>query len=240
MIPKHSVEIIFENEDFIVINKASGLLSIPDRFDPAKPNAFNMVSQKIQNLWVVHRIDRDTSGLLIFAKNAETHKLLNLQFENQQIHKLYIAICQGTPPFEEGLIEAPIAHSASNDGRMVIHPKGKTSETLYKLSKTWKNFSQLECKPLTGRTHQIRVHLAYIGCPIVGDPLYGLKPNLKIEDIKKKVYRGKFEEEGPDLIHRTALHASAIEFNLGDQKFHFNCPLPKDMRAVVNQLNKWQ
>lgn len=233
-------DLIFENEDLLVIDKPAGLLSIPDRFDPNRPNAHQILTQLGKTVLTVHRIDKDTSGLLLFAKNPATHRTLSLLFEEQKVNKTYLAIVNGKPPFEEGVINSPIAHSSSGDGRMIIHPKGKPSETLFKLKQAWKKFSQIECKPLTGRTHQIRVHLASIHCPIVADPLYSLKPNLKIDDIKKYVHKGKFEETNPDLIARTALHAYSLNFVLDGQTFDFESALPKDMKAVINQLNKWQ
>ncbi|MBK7231581.1 MAG: RluA family pseudouridine synthase [Saprospiraceae bacterium] len=233
-------DLIFENEDMVIIDKPAGLLSIPDRFDLNKPNAHQILTQQGKTVFTVHRIDKDTSGLLIFAKNSQTHRSLSLLFEEQKIQKTYLAIVHGKPPFEEGSINSPIAHSSAGDGRMIIHPKGKPSETLFKLSHAWKKFSQIECKPLTGRTHQIRVHLASIHCPIVADPIYSLKPNLKIDDIKNYVRKGKFEETNPDLIARTALHAHSLKFELNGQSLYFECPLPKDMKAVINQMNKWQ
>jgi len=237
---KTKPDIIFEDDLIVAINKPGGLLSIPDRFDQEKESALSLLRSSRPELYTVHRIDRDTSGLLLFAKTTDAHRLLNLAFEERLIKKLYLSVCHSKPTPPEGSIKAPIAHSPSGDGRMTIHPKGKESETLYKITKSWKEFSLIECMPLTGRTHQIRIHLAYIGCPIVGDPLYGIEKELRINDIKKYARMSKTGEPSPPIIQRTALHAYQLEFNLGENAYSLTCPIPKDMRALMNQLDKWQ
>lgn len=237
---KSSLEIIFEDENIIVVNKPGGLLSIPDRFDPSKKNVFDLLFQSINPLFVVHRIDKDTSGTIVFAKTASSHQILNDAFQNRQVEKSYLAICHGKPDPIKGFIDARIAHSAANDGRMTIHPKGKEALSFYNCLKTWKQFSLIECQPETGRTHQIRIHLKHISCPIVADPMYGRESALYIQDIKSKARFGKNEDEKIPLIARTALHAQRLKFRMFDQELEFECPIPKDMRAVIHQMDKWQ
>ncbi len=216
------------------------MLSIPDRFQSDKESVFSILKNKNPNILAVHRLDKDTSGVICFAKNPTTHRILNTKFENRLIQKYYLAVCESQPPEESGIIEAPIAHSSSQDGKMLIHPKGKAALTKFRIKELWRNFCLLELKPETGRTHQIRVHLAYIGCPILCDPLYGFRTTLTIDEIKKHTKLSKNEESFRPLLTRTALHASSIKFELGDEKFAFEAELPKDMKAVIHQLNKWQ
>lgn len=123
---------------------------------------------------------------------------------------------------------------------MVIHPKGKPSITKYRVMKAWNQFCLIELKPETGRTHQIRIHLAYMGCPIVADKLYGKRDQLTIKDIKVKSKLSKEDEEFRPLINRTALHAYSLSFNLYQKNLSFQAEPPKDFRAVMHQLDKWR
>jgi len=233
------LSIIFENDHFLVVDKPSGLLSIPDRYDLEKPNLIKLLQLKYDDLFVVHRIDKETSGLVLFAKNSESHRLLSMLFESHEIEKRYVALTENCPMPESGIIDMPIAHSAFETGKMTIHKKGKSSITYYKIIESFKHFCMLEVAPKTGRTHQIRVHLAAISCPILCDPLYGLRKELFIQDIKYRAKIADFEQERP-LLSRTALHASSLEFSLYDQNYKIASPLPKDLKAVLNQLRKWQ
>ena len=233
-----NISIVFENEEFLIIDKPSGLLSIPDRYDQNKECLSNLLAKKYENIFIVHRLDKDTSGLICFAKNKDSHKALSELFELRDIDKRYYAICEGVPPEESGIIDAPIAHSHSQSGKMVIHSKGKESITKFKTAQEWKRFSLIECKLESGRTHQIRVHLAYIDCPIICDPLYGNLQSLSIQDLKRNSRLSKEEEGFRPLINRTALHSHHLSFKFKNQEFTFNSDYPKDMKAVVNQLNK--
>jgi 23S rRNA pseudouridine955/2504/2580 synthase/23S rRNA pseudouridine1911/1915/1917 synthase len=232
-------DILFENEHLLVVNKPSGLLTIPDRYDSNKPNLLNLLNASHDEIFIVHRIDKETSGLVLFAKNAESHRLLSLLFENHEIQKRYISFTENCPNPESGIINLPIAHSVFETGKMTIHKNGKPSITYYKILESFRNFCMLELEPKTGRTHQIRVHLAAISCPILCDPLYSQRSELFIKDIKSRAKIADFEQERP-LLSRTALHANSLEFSLYGQLYHFECPLPKDLKALLNQLRKWQ
>jgi 23S rRNA pseudouridine955/2504/2580 synthase/23S rRNA pseudouridine1911/1915/1917 synthase len=215
-----------------------GVLSIPDRYDSNKPNLFGMLGVLYPTLYVVHRLDKDTSGLICFAKSESTHRELSQLFENREVTKTYWAICEGVPSVDEWVMNGPIAHSNTEVGKMMIHPKGKESVTQAKIIEKFKSYCLLEITPFTGRTHQIRVHLATYSCPIVADPLYGSLVPFTIQSLKRHAKLNPEHEPIP-LINRTALHAKKLKFTLSKVDYEFEAPLPKDMEASLKQLRKW-
>lgn len=158
--------VIFEDENVIVLDKPAGLLSM------AKGEYCPESTLEDFGL-LVHRLDRDTSGVVILAKNEPTQKLLRKQFQDRKTHKTYYAIVEGRPKLDEALIDLPIARNLKHPTTFRVDPNGKPSQTNYKVLKTNDKFSLLELKPITGRTHQLRVHLKYLGTPILGDRVYG-------------------------------------------------------------------
>ncbi len=156
---------IYEDENVLVINKPAGLLSM------AKGEYTTETTLEDYGL-LVHRLDRDTSGVVILAKNEATQSMLRRQFQERKTHKTYVAIVKGEPKNPEAIINLPIARNLKHPTTFMVDPKGKPSETYYKVLKTANKKSMVELKPVTGRTHQLRVHLKYIGCPIIGDPVY--------------------------------------------------------------------
>lgn len=234
-------EIIFIDEDIILVNKPAGYLSIPDRFDPLKPNVIGFLKNKYNEVFVLHRLDRETSGIMIFARNASIHKILSSDFEKHTLRKTYLALIEGYIREDSGKIEKPIAESKASGGLMIISPKGKPSVTLFQTIKRYKKYSLVEADILTGRMHQIRVHFKSIGHPLAIDALYGNRDKLYISDIKQKGLTYSKNEEEKAIMSRSTLHAFALEFThpATNEKMRIEAPLHKDFKALLNQLDKW-
>lgn len=236
-----AINIIYEDEALVIVEKPAGVLSIPDRFDANKPNLYHLLLAKYQTIYVVHRLDLDTSGVICFAKTEAAHRNLSLQFEHRTVEKIYLALVNGRPPEAEGVIEAAIAHHPTIQGKMVLHKKGKHAVTHFKCIEYFKQFTLMEASIKTGRTHQVRVHLAGIGHPLVVDPLYSNKSAFFLSQVKVNRYNlGQYEEERP-LMSRTTLHALrlTVQHPNSETPITFQSELPKDFRAVIQQITKW-
>ena len=234
-------ETIYEDNYIIALNKPAGLLSIPDRFNAESPNITAILKKRIPDVIPLHRLDRYTSGVILFAKDAETHRLLSIQFEERSTEKYYLAVVDGVPNPPAGIIDAPLAESLSTRGKMLVHKRGKESNTEYSVVKDFKRFSLLSIKILTGRMHQIRVHMQYVGHPLVVDSLYGKREAFFLSELKNKKYKlSKFEEEKP-LITRQPLHAQKLIINhpYSGVRLELEASIPKDIVALLNQLEKW-
>lgn len=229
--------IIFENDDFVVLNKPSGLLSIPDRLGK-EVSLKLLLQQQFGEIFTVHRLDKDTSGIIVFAKNALCHAALTQAFENREVEKFYYGLVQGKPLENEGSITASIQQHPAKDAQMWVHAKGKESLTTYVVEQVFKQYSWIKFQLHTGRTHQIRVHCQFIGCPIVVDGLYGQATPILLSQIKKKFHLGKFTEEEKPLLNRLGLHAFELRFSYNNKHYNFQAPLPKDLRATLQQLAK--
>lgn len=229
--------IIFENDDFVAVNKPAGLLSIPDRMQTAV-SLKDMLIEKYGQIFTVHRIDRDTSGVILFAKNEATHKYLSKAFEERSMEKFYRGLVTGIPP-ASGTVDAPISEHPLHKGTMVVHRNGKPAVTDYKLVEAFKAFSLMEFQIHTGRTHQIRVHCKNIGHPLACDELYGDGKPILLSSIKKKFKLSKKEEEERPILNRLALHAYRLKFTDANGVVHeLTAELPKDIRALLQQLKK--
>lgn len=234
------LDVIFENESLIAFNKPSGMLSIPDRFDATKMCIKNLAEAKFGKLFVIHRIDKDTSGLILFAKTEEAHKYMSSLFQGRDIDKFYMALVQGNPQIPVGSMAKGIMPHPTKKGRMVVNAKGKESRTDYEVVENFKGYSLVKLQIFTGRTHQIRVHLNDLGYPIVCDPIYGKADPLLLSSFKKKFKLSIQEEEERPILDRLALHAYELKFNdEAGNPIHIIAPLPKDMDATVKQLRKW-
>jgi 23S rRNA pseudouridine1911/1915/1917 synthase len=233
-------EIIYEDEDIVAVNKPSGLLSIPDRYNDTIPCLYHQLAANYKQLFVVHRLDKDTSGLIVFAKNEESHKYMSQLFEGRDVAKYYLAIVNGKPIKQAGTIIAPIAEHPVRKGRMSVQKKGRFAHTDYELKQSWNGFSLLRLRIFTGRTHQIRVHMEHLGNSIVCDPFYGTGGTLMLSSIKKKFKLAENEEEERPLLKRLALHASELIFvNRKGEPMDIIAPIPKDLNVAIKQLDKW-
>ena len=235
------IEILYEDDDLVIVNKPSGLLVIPDRFNPDLSSLNKILEKQLaQQIWVVHRLDRDTSGVVCFAKNEVAHKYMSALFQGHEIEKIYTALVIGRVNPPEGKIDKAIAEHPVTKGKMVVNAKGKPSLTSYKVIEHWNLHSLVELQLHTGRTHQIRVHMQSIGNPVVCDELYGDGNPFFLSSIKKKYRLSDKEEIERPLLNRLALHASKLRFIKTDEtEVVAIAPLPKDISACINQLNKW-
>lgn len=196
-------EVVYEDENVIVLNKPAGLLSM------AKGEYCPEKTLEDYGL-LVHRLDRDTSGVVILAKNEETQTMLRKQFQDRKTHKTYYAVVEGRPKLDEANIDLPISRDLKHPTTFRVDANGKPAQTYYKVIDSNGKYSLLELKPTTGRTHQLRVHLNYLGVPILGDPVYG-KPDKRL-----------------------FLHAISLEITLpGGERKLFTTPLPKEFTDVL-------
>ena len=238
--------IVYEDENIAVLNKSSGIAVSPDRWDLSRDRLDKLVAEflKVEKLYTVHRIDRETSGLVVFAKNAETHKALSRAFENRQIRKRYIAAVHGRPSWKETTCELPLVPNGNKQHLTIIDKyRGKESITVFRLLGSAGNYSILEALPQTGRTHQIRVHLASLGHAVVCDELYGKAKPVMLSTIKRS-WRGDPKKELP-LICRLGLHATELLVpdyqaigTAGPTGLNLKAPFPKDMAALIRQMEK--
>jgi 23S rRNA pseudouridine955/2504/2580 synthase/23S rRNA pseudouridine1911/1915/1917 synthase len=230
-------EILFENDLLVAINKPSGLLSVPDR-EGKEISLKQLLRERYREIFTVHRLDKATSGVIVFAKDEATHKELSQLFESRSTEKIYYGLVHGSVSPMHGKIEEPIAQHPSGNGKMLIHAKGKPSVTEYEVLEDFKRFSWLKFKILTGRTHQIRIHTQFIGYSIVCDELYGDGQPVLLSSIKKKYNLSKSEMEERPILSRLALHSASLKFSLNEEDYFFEAPLPKDLKALLQQLRK--
>ena len=231
------LEIIWQDERLIAVNKPAGLAAVPGRDEPG---CVQDELASLGKLRIIHRIDKETSGVLLLAKDAAAQRALCEQFLHRKVEKTYLALVVGAPPKESGEIDAPIGRHPKSPKFMAIRKDGRPSVTQWKLLERFRGHSLIECRPLTGRTHQIRVHMHSIGLPLAVDPLYNPQSTGILLSQFKRGYQFKKDEEERPLIGRLTLHAASLKFtDLSGQGMIIECDPPKDFRATLNMLRKY-
>ena len=225
--------LVFEDDDYLVINKPPYVSTLEDRTGAA--SILQLATAYNNGCQVCHRLDKETSGALLLSKHSDAYKHANAQFADRTIEKTYHAVADGLHNLQNKEIDLPLHVAAS--GSVRVSRTGKPSTTFVTSLERFKYHTLVECKPVTGRMHQIRVHMAAIEAPLVADLAYG-GTDLYLSSIKKK-YKPKFEKEERPLMARVALHAFSLKFKdfKGNSQF-IECPYPKDFQTVLTQLKK--
>jgi RluA family pseudouridine synthase len=247
-----TLEILYQDDDVVAVAKPAGVATIPGRGEPPGTSVLERLAAQLKlphvgtidpRLRVVHRLDKDTSGVLLFAKLAAAQRHLSHQFQNNTVEKEYLALVVGRPSPTEGEIAAPIGPHPTDRKRMaILKHRGRPARTLWKLEESFRDFSLLRVFPKTGKTHQIRVHLAHVGMPLAIDPLYrgGSAPAAIFLSEFKRGYRAKRGEEERPLISRLTLHAHRLTIQSpAGLRMTIVAPLPRDFEALLNQLRRY-
>ena len=236
------LDLLLDDDELLVVNKPAGVLTIPDR--QGEPGLQEAIAVKLKyegELRLVHRLDRQTSGVLVLAKTLHAQRALSKQFKERSVKKQYLALVHGRPGQDAGLIDAPLAPHPRISHKMIVPSrKGRPSQTEWQVVERFGWITLVRCLPRTGRQHQIRVHLAHADMPLLVDELYGESGAFFLSTIKPGYRRSTGRDERP-LIARLTLHAEAITFQhpATDETTCIGAPVPKDFRATLNQLRKW-
>ena len=212
-----TVSVLYEDEDVLAVEKPEGIASVPERKGQGDDLITQVMQQERRRLWVIHRLDKAVSGVILFAKHAQAHRYFCQQFQHRRVEKTYLALVHGRLEPEAGTIDLPLYQFGS--GRMgVDHQRGKPSRTRYEATKNNARFSAVSVYPITGRRHQIRVHLYHLGHPIVGDPCYG-------------------DQESQARYPRLLLHAQRIALTSpSGLSLEVPCKVPASFQALWSQL----
>ncbi len=222
------MNILHQDESIIVLNKPAGLPVLPDGWEKDAPYLVKMLEEEFgnpstgagQRIFIVHRLDKATSGVMVFARNAEVHRALNIQFENHEVQKIYRAIAEGNPKWDEHTAKHPLRVNVGHKHRTMVDEKnGVNAETRFKVLKRYADHVLLEASPMTGRTHQVRVHAYALGHPLLGDVLYSASET--------------------NLIARPALHAYSLTFThpAANERISFTASYPEDFSKALERLN---
>lgn len=226
--------IIQSSDDYTIVNKPPYLSSLEDRND--RINLLQLAKEQNSEFQICHRLDKETSGIIVFANNPEAYRHFAMQLEAREVKKVYHAIVHGLHKFENFEAAESIYTSASKS--RVDYRDGKPSLTLVGTLEAFKKHTLVKCFPVTGRMHQIRVHLAFHEAPLVNDPLYGGSPGY-LSELKRNFNHKKWEEEKP-MIDRVALHSSQIAFkDMSGQTQEVEAPYPKDFSVLLKLLRKF-
>ena len=229
--------ILFEDDNHIVVNKPPFVASLDERGGSGEVNILRLARQYSPDAQVCHRLDKETSGAIIIAKNPEAYRSVSMQFEKRKVKKTYHAVVDGQVTFNELFIDLPILNDG-NKSVTIDRKEGKRAETIFNSIKFYKHYTLVECKPITGRMHQIRIHLATQRAAICGDTMYKGKP-VYLSSMKKGYRIAKDDEEQP-IMKRFALHARHLVFKgLDEQDIVIEAPYPKDYATLIKLLDKF-
>jgi 23S rRNA pseudouridine1911/1915/1917 synthase len=232
------LDILFEDRDLLVLNKPAGLVIHPAAGNPAGTLVNALLHHcddlsgigGVERPGIVHRLDKDTTGLLVVAKTDRAHLALSIAFRQREVSKTYLAICYGVPAEVDGVIEAPIDRHPKDRQQMAVVQTGRPARTLFHVEETFADASLISCRLVTGRTHQIRVHLAHRGHALVGDPLYSGRQWRNIGDPEVRRACRTFP--------RQALHAMRLGFThpVTKEEVEYEAPVPEDMAGLIEVL----
>lgn len=231
------IEVLYRDEALLVVNKPAGLASLPDGYNPSLPHIKSVLEQEAGALWMVHRLDKETSGVLILARSAQAHRSLNTQFEHHEIRKVYHAMVQGNPAWQEQTVRLPLRPNGDRHHRTVVDPeKGKPAVTHFRVLERYEAYCLVEAIPETGRTHQIRAHLNALGLSIVGDRLYGR--SIVPQDGHVEQHARPGNDSPIPLRGRMGLHALSLEIThpLSGAKMIFSASYPAEMKEALEKL----
>lgn len=214
------MHILHIDDHVIILNKPAGLPVLPDGWEKDSEYLVKLLEMGFGKIFIVHRLDKITSGVMVFARDAGTHRALNMQFEKHEAQKIYHAIVEGNPKWEEKITKFPLHANVGHKHRTIVDDKhGKPSETRFKVLKRYQSSAWVEALPMTGRTHQIRVHASALGHPLLGDILYGASESK--------------------LTTRPALHAYSLTFThpATDERVTFKAEHPRDFATTLKLLD---
>ena len=232
------LDVVYEDQDLLLINKPAGLVIHPAAGNPSGTlvNALLHYCQDLSGIGgverpgIVHRLDKDTTGIMVVAKSDRAHLALSIAFRRHTIRKTYLAVCYGTPRTADGVVDAPIDRNPRRRQEMAVVSDGRPARTHFEIEQEYAGTSMLSCHPVTGRTHQIRVHMAHIGHAIVGDPLYAGRQWRTLKNPSAQAACRTFP--------RQALHARRIAFEhpVTREDVEFEAPLPTDLTDLIDTL----
>jgi len=213
------VDILHLDESIVVLNKPAGLSVLPDGWEKDSSYLVKMLEEEYGKIFVVHRLDKTTSGVMVFARTAEAHRSLNMQFDKHEARKIYHAIATGNPKWDEHIAKHPLRVNVGHKHRTIVDDKnGVRAETRFKVLKRYQASALVEAMPMTGRTHQIRVHAYALGHPLLGDILYSAPET--------------------NIIARPALHAYSLTFThpATNERVAFTAPYPPDFESALKNI----
>ena len=219
MVESHSVNILHIDEELLVVDKPAGLPVLPDGWQAGSEYLVRLLEAQYGRIWVVHRLDKVTSGVMVVARTPDAHRSLSMQFEQRGARKVYHAIVSGVPEWTEHTASQRLRSNVGHKHRTAVDPRhGKRSTTVFRVVELFRSHTLVEASPLTGRTHQVRAHAAAMRCPLLGDVLYGASAT--------------------EIITRPALHALSLSFThpQSGQRVTYSAPYPDDFVRALQAL----